>query len=221
MAKVKKKEHENLSNANVEKVIQLLEAEKPITKKQACEILNITYNTTRLGKIIEEYKEQKVLDEKRRAANKGKPASDHEIKYAIEQYLEGISVSEIADQLYRPSSFVRTLLDRIGVPSRGVGENYANFSALPEQCISDKFEVGEIAWSSRYSGPCIIERERGTSADGLSRVYQIYVVEPYEEPEEKFFATVGKAGFYANQPAYDLGKLDHLKQYGVDISRKI
>ena len=29
--------------------------EPPITKKEACSILNITYNTTRLGKIIDEH----------------------------------------------------------------------------------------------------------------------------------------------------------------------
>ena len=53
MAKIKKKEGENLTETNIEKVIGLLEQEKPITKKQACEILNISYNTTRLTKIIE------------------------------------------------------------------------------------------------------------------------------------------------------------------------
>ena len=50
------KKHENLTKANIAKVIDLLEAEKPITKKEACGILNITYNTTRLGNIITEYK---------------------------------------------------------------------------------------------------------------------------------------------------------------------
>jgi len=55
--RVKAKEHENLSEANIKKVIELLEAEKPITKKEACEVLNISYNTTRLSKIIEEFKE--------------------------------------------------------------------------------------------------------------------------------------------------------------------
>ena len=51
------KKHENLSEANISKVISLLEGEKPITKKEACGILNIAYNTTRLNKIITEHKE--------------------------------------------------------------------------------------------------------------------------------------------------------------------
>jgi hypothetical protein len=44
---VRKKREEKLSEANINKVIELLAAEKPITKKEACEILHIAYNTTR------------------------------------------------------------------------------------------------------------------------------------------------------------------------------
>ena len=52
---IKKQEGENLTDANIKKVIRLLSAEKPITKKEACSILNISYNTTRLSKVIEDY----------------------------------------------------------------------------------------------------------------------------------------------------------------------
>jgi len=76
MAKrIKKKSYENLSKVNIEKVIALLTldisvqatespTEKAITKKQACDILNIAYNTTRLSNIIEEYNEQKDIYQK-------------------------------------------------------------------------------------------------------------------------------------------------------------
>ena len=47
----KKKSYENLTDSNIKNVISLLEAEKPITKKEACDILNISYNTTRLNKL--------------------------------------------------------------------------------------------------------------------------------------------------------------------------
>lgn len=33
------------------------------------------------------------------------------------------------------------------------------------------------------------------------------------------WANVGTGGFSAFQLAYDLGKLEHLKEYGVDLSR--
>ena len=55
---VKAKAHEKLDGANVQKVINLLGTDEPITKKEACEILNIRYNTTRLQRIIEENTEE-------------------------------------------------------------------------------------------------------------------------------------------------------------------
>lgn len=54
--RVKKQEHEKITDANIKRVIGLLEASPPITKKEACEILGMSYNTTRLTKIIEEWK---------------------------------------------------------------------------------------------------------------------------------------------------------------------
>ncbi len=39
--RIKQKEHENLSDANVQKVADLLTGEKPITKKDACSILGL------------------------------------------------------------------------------------------------------------------------------------------------------------------------------------
>lgn len=217
--KVKRKEHENLSDSNIEKIISLLNGTPPITKKDACAMLNIAYNTTRLQKIIEEYLTKKARDKKLREANRGKPAQMHEIKYSIEQYLQGTPVGEIAADLYRGNSFVKKIIADVGVPSRGVGENYTNYSPLPDQCISDTFEPKETAWSSKYMAPCIIQKEVGASVDGEAKVYQIYVLEPYEEPEVKYFANVGLAGFYANQPAYELGKLSHLEKYGVDVRK--
>ena len=53
-------EEELMTDANIAKVIRLLEPTeegvKPITKKDACQILGMAYNTTRLGTIIEQFK---------------------------------------------------------------------------------------------------------------------------------------------------------------------
>ena len=51
--RVKKKSHEKLTDTNVQHVVDLLKGEDPITKKEACSILNISYNTTRLTNIID------------------------------------------------------------------------------------------------------------------------------------------------------------------------
>jgi len=55
---IKKKAHEKLDDTNIKRVIAALTNENPITKKEACEMLNISYNTTRLSKIIEGFKEE-------------------------------------------------------------------------------------------------------------------------------------------------------------------
>ena len=73
--RIKKKDHENLSDINIQKVIGLLNGTYPISKKEACGILNITYNTTRLQRIIDEFEETQTYREKRKAQNKGKAAT--------------------------------------------------------------------------------------------------------------------------------------------------
>lgn len=221
--RVKRKDHENLSDENIQKVIEALRATPPITKTEACKRLNITYNPKRLDKIIEEFEETKAREKKLRDANRGKAAQPHEIKYVIEQYIKGEPLGEIAKQLYRPSSFVSSIIQKVGVPTRGVGEDYINYSPLPDSCIADTFQPDEIAWSAKYRAPCLVIKQCGKTVDDESNVYRIYVIEPYEEPEFKWnLGSVGSLqGFFAHQPAYELGKLDHLKQYGVDVTKMV
>ena len=72
---IKKKNYENLTAVNIEKVKSLLNpssSQKPITKKEACDILNIAYNTARLSKIIESYDEQRDYTKKRKASLRDK-----------------------------------------------------------------------------------------------------------------------------------------------------
>ena len=109
------KKHENLTQANITKVIELLnptDGSKPITKKEACSILNIAYNTTRLGNIIAEFHEMQEFRAKRKAQNRGKAATPQEIKTTVQMYLEGDNVSEIAKALYRSPAFVKGIIDR-------------------------------------------------------------------------------------------------------------
>jgi len=216
--RVKAKEGENLTEANIERVITLLQQQKPITKKEACEILNISYNVARLSKIIEEHKHDQQVDLQRRLANRGKPASDQEVKIVIEDYLAGKAISEIGASLFRSSQFVRDIVERVGVPKRVVGEDYVTYSSLPEQCVATEFDINETVWSCVYQAPCIVDSFVGKAGNGSdSNVYRVYILQAFEEPEEKYFASWGKPGFYAHQRAYDLGKLTHLSQYGVTI----
>ncbi|MCZ6169704.1 hypothetical protein, partial [Campylobacter ureolyticus] len=63
--RTKNADNERLDDASIERVIALLEPKdgtKPGTKKDACAILGIAYNTTRLTTLLEKYKEKKVAD---------------------------------------------------------------------------------------------------------------------------------------------------------------
>jgi len=193
-------------------VIGLLSQEKAITKKEACEILNISYNTTRLNKIITEFQERKEYVAKRKATNKGKKAQAYEITEAITNYLQGESISEIAAGLYRSSGFVRAILDRVGVPQRPASqEERVQPSIIPENCVADTFNPGEKVWSAKYHAPAIVDAEITVKNNYESKGYRVYILENTEND------TVG--GYYAFVLACELGKLSHLEEYGVNLNK--
>lgn len=219
MSKIKVKEHENLSDANIKKVIELLEAEKPITKKDAYAILNISPNPARLNKIIENYKQEQEESARKRAANRGKPATAFETQTIIESFLDGESVAEIGKRLYRPPSFVKEVIEQVGVPQPVVGGTFWSAGLVPEQCQSETFDFGQIVWHSRRHCMAIILDEQLNRSDKSYKYYKVFVIEPIEEESPYFPQYQGYGGFFDGAYAYDLANLDHLKNYGVDIYR--
>jgi len=206
MAKrVKVKESERLEDSNVKYVIELLEGDKPITKKEACSILRISYNTTRLGNIIAGYKERAATEARLRAKNRGKAATDGEIIRAIEEYLNGDSISEIAKYMYRSSSFIKGIIKRFNVPERSSSSDYFSPELLPDEVLSENFKPGELVWSARYNTTAKIEKLIQTQKEH-GNVYRIW--------------TYGKNQKYACQPWYELGKLEHLQNLGVNLNGK-
>jgi hypothetical protein len=87
MARRKVKDDENITDASLERVIKHLENKG--TKKGACQILNISYNVSRLDRLVQEYKDKKVRDAQLRAEKRGKPATPDEVSFAVREYLEG------------------------------------------------------------------------------------------------------------------------------------
>jgi hypothetical protein len=233
---VKKKSYENLSNQNIEKVIALLNplsSDKPITKKEACDILNIAYNTTRLNKIIEDYEDRKAYVKKRKQSLRGRPASREEIAQACESYLTGDTITDISKSLFRSPSFVRAILERVGVPQRPAGKDERlTAHYYPDECMSDDFVEGEIAWSATYHAavevknrltPEFLAGKKGMTPFDYEKkygcpAYAIYVRQKVES-EDTFFSNVVSGGFSAYAPAYELCKLEHLRDYGVRIER--
>jgi len=216
--KVKAKEGENLTEANIKRVIELLEAEKPISKKDACEILSISYNTTRLAKIIEQYKQDQEEQQRRRAANRGKAATPYEIQSIISGYLDGDTIAEISKRIYRSSGFVKEVIESVGVPQKVTAGDYWHAGLIPEQCAREEFERGQIVWHARRHCMAIVLEQKQAS-DKTNNYYQVYVIEPIEEPSPYFPQYTEYGGYFDGAYAYDLGSLDHLKQYGVDVYR--
>ena len=223
MARVKKKAHENLSDANIQKVIQLLQPQEttksPITKKDACGLLNISYNTTRLAKIIQEYQDRQKYVAEQKAKRRGKAATDFEIQQAVEEYLGGENYATIAKRLFRSAGFVKAIIERVGVPQRPTGEDARKgLDYLPERCVAESFREGEVVWSAKYHRPALIKREVPSKGDYLGKVYSIYILEAVDDPGP-WFGHITAGGYYAYQPAYDLGKLEHLEKYGVNLTK--
>jgi len=228
---IRTRSHEDLSTANIKRVLAALE--EGATKKVACEMLRISYNTTRLNNILEEYHAEVERVATRKAMNKGKPAAKHEIQQAITDYIEGDSITDIAKRLYRSSAFVKGIIDRVGVPRRPVGEEKASEVLLPDVCIKEEFQEGEIAWNSQCHMPCIVGQEWTLewqeSRPGVkpldyeekygAKLYSVYNYGLYHYDES--IKTLGwwsgrkKLGYNGVALAYRLGSLEHLKEYGV------
>lgn len=218
-SKVKAKEGENLTQTHIKKVIELLETEKPISKKDACDILNISYNTTRLTKIIEQYKQEQEEQQRRRAANRGKEATAFEIQSIIEGYLDGDTLAEISKRLFRPSAFIKDIIEFVGVPQKVTGNDYYNPSIIPDRCSREEFDRGQVVWHSRRHCMAIVLEQKHNVSDKTNNYYQVYVIEPIDEPSPYFPQYTDYGGYYDGAYAYDLGSLEHLKQYGVDVYR--
>ena len=235
---LKKRNYENLTAQNIQHVLTLLnptdKSKKPITKREACSILNISYNTTRLTKILEDYHEKKAYRAKRVAYNRGRPANNQEIQEIVSDYLAGDNISSISKSTYRSPSFVKSILDKVGVPQRPSqieGRRQAYY--LPEQCVADDFEDGEIVWSANHHAPAQIiqkfTKEYQDSKPGIQTFdyhavygcdcYSIYVRQKPSTTDEEIWNLPEIGGFFATALTYDIGKLKHLESYGINLEK--
>jgi len=206
MARVKVKDSEKLTPSNIRQVINLLESDKPITKKEACSILRISYNTTRLGNIITSYKERLATEKRLRQKNFGKPASQQETVGAIERYLNGEPLYKIAETMFRSSAFIKGIMNRHSVPVRTTSHSYFHPELLPDEVVTQDFEPGELVWSAQYNHTARVSvRHDDDKPDGPT--YGIWVL--------------GDHYRHAYVAWYELGSLRHLQQLGVKINDEI
>lgn len=196
MAKRAGSSEERLDDTSIERCIKYLEEPKA-TKKNACQILNISYNTARLDKLIEQYKTRKENDAKRRAENRGKPATKEEIAFIISEYLENGTITSISKSLFRGPVFIKSILDTYGAPTRNASSDYFHPQLIPEESTRERFAVGEEVWSARYDVLAKIDKE--LFQKGIY-VYRVYLK--------------GEQNMWAYQPACELASLEKLRNEG-------
>jgi len=214
---VRKKREEKLSETNINKVIELLAAEKPITKKEACEILHIAYNTTRLSKIIADHNETIEFRARRKAQNKGKGVTEAEKVSIVKHYLNGAVVSDIAKALYRSPAFIKAVIERMGVPQKLPDTDYKGIkeAMIPEPCVAEEFTAGERVWSAQGNCIAVVKREITKSHNfdkHGSKCYLLWEIE-MAECESPYFGLMKDAGHFAPRLAYNIGSLRHLQEY--------
>lgn len=170
------------------------------TKKDVCAFLGIAYNTARLGTLIEEYISGVERSKEQRRLRRGKPVSQDEVVNAIEAYMSGDSISDIADRFYRSEVIIKSILEKHGALLRDNKADPLNPSFLPDNAVAESFEIGELVWSAAYS--CVAEIKAKCGEDG----YRIYLLDRDNHR-------------YSNQYTYDLGSLKHLESLGVNITK--
>lgn len=199
-------EEELMTDANIARVIKLLEpteeGQKPITKKDACQILGMAYNTTRLGTIIEQFKTRQKRTAERKAQLRGKPVTQDEVQFIISEYLEGEPIDSISKSTYRSAAIIKGVLEKYSVPIRVPGHSYFDPQLIPEGAVRDRFRVGEVVYSARYDSTARIEDEQKHPEYGW--IYRVWLL------SEKWMQS-------AYQPACELASLEHLREIGVKI----
>lgn len=202
--KVKTQEHEKLDAVNLRRVIGLLESDtSPITKKEACRLLNITYNTSRLSRIIEDFKGREEYAKRRKKENRSKPFTQYEIKEIILEYIKGTSKVQIANMLFRSMASIDNILERYSIPRKKADKEYGMPELLPDEVLSESYEEGELAWSAKYN--CVVEIRGLLKKDAFhGNIYKVWIF--------------GKHNERGYQPWYELGKMPVLKELGITYS---
>jgi len=215
---IKAKSHEKLDEVNIERVLNSLEAEKPVTKKEACEMLNIAYNTTRLSKIITEFKEKRTYRRHRMDQNKGRIATTEEVSEIVMNYLVGMNYAEIARSMYRSPTFVKNVVDRVGVPTKvALGEEFI----VPDECVKYEFNIGEWVWFNDNhpdarggkAGKIVEEASSRRGRAGGYKCYKIKYWVPIEWKEGMWVAWWPGIKRFASstiKPSYMIGSIQHL-----------
>lgn len=192
---------QDYNSANIPAVIKILE--EGATKKAACDLLGIAYNTKRLQDIIDKYISDKEYDAARRKAKRGTAIEGDELVNIIESYLiYNASIDTLSKKYHRPTAAIKSVLYRSGAMLKAQETpNPLRPSELPEESIlgeDEEFELKQLVWVAGYQ--CVGEVRKNFG----NGVYRVYLLDP---------------GYHRNVTFnwYDLGNLKHLEALGVNL----
>jgi hypothetical protein len=137
----KKIDTKEIPEAKIRNAIWYLKSGK--TKKFVCEFLGIAYNTTRLTKIIEDFKTKEAREKELKEKAKNTPLTDAAKRDIINSYLNGEAQSAIALRYYISPQRVKNLLLESNVPIRARAKNAAAKTEHITQDLDIKFKVND------------------------------------------------------------------------------
>ena len=184
-----------INYSRMPQAIQMLE--EGSSKKAVCDFLGMAYNVKRLAQEIEDFQTGIERDREQRRLRRGKPISNDELVNMIEAYMSEDSISDIANRFYRSEALVKSVLETAGAMLRDSKANPLAPSLLPDNAMSDSFEMGEKVWVAAYN--CCGEIKAKCGDNG----YRVYLLDRDQHR-------------YTNQYTHDLGSLRHLEVLGVN-----
>ena len=138
------KKKQEIAEGDIRAVIWMLKAGK--TKKACCEQLGIAYNTTRLMKIVNEFKEQGERTEELKKKARAKSLTDIDKRDIAKTYIDGEPISRIAERLYLTSPRIKKVLLELNVPLRGRGRKIAAKTEHVVQNLDKKFAIDDTVF---------------------------------------------------------------------------
>lgn len=180
-------------------VIAAVQADKPITKKAACEMLGIAYNTTRLDTLIQEYYDNLERVKLRKQQTRKEAVTQELVQEWARDYLvNGMPINEIAEYAYRTPLLIKTWLERFGALLPKTSPNPLNPDYVPDACRSDDFEEGELVYVNGYCSFGIIKKEI-TSKSAEAAGYKAYRI-----------LLLGDSRQFVNYMSCDICAVEHL-----------
>jgi len=197
---IRVKEGEDLSEAKIAEVIELLHRDKPVTKKEACSMLHIAYNVARLNKIIEHHNEVIEFRARRKKELRNEPITDQEVSDILSSYLATGNLSEISESTFRSASVIKRVLNKYNVPLRDSQYDYFHPPLLEEDSIQNDYAKDDLVYSARYTQPAKVSKKL------TEDTYRIWLIADEQ---------------YSLQPYWELGDLREIqKKFKLDTPDK-